>query len=293
MALSHSKAKDIGLIFELVSRSLIQRLMQNEDATSLVKICKKHFSESSILAKEYEVYRVLTETRCRNETQAYKLLEEAIKSVKDIDEQELLRNTQKFLADINKIIPLNEFFKQPVSNYRLFASIQQLIGENRKSSGVSSINQRHKLEDHVVSVLTSPKKRNKSLVKKIVEIQEKKISDLTYSIILEQFNQRYKNILPDQKRIVNEYIISMNDKNKFEKFMKRESKIIESKLSKLDDLVSHEPKAMIKMRLIRKNLNKIVNENKAVTHNNLLLLLKSYNLISALKELDTNDKKVI
>jgi hypothetical protein len=281
--LKHTKVKDIGLIVELTSRTLINFILENKKPIDIVNTFKKHFHKNSLLLKEYQLYKLLTDCTVRSNSEAFSILNDVGKYSLLINEDELARQSQRYLSEINNFINIKDFFKQPVKNYRLNASIQQFLHETRNPSGISNIMNKNRMENLIIENMIITHKTTKK--EKLKDIGENKIDDLTYYIILEQFNSKYKNILPEQKLIINDFITSMDDKNKFDKKLKNEAKSLIENFDELSKKIDDEQKLCVKMKIIKKRLFNILNESKSVNNDNILLILNCQLLKNKLKEL--------
>ena len=55
----HSKIKNTGILFELLSRQITVDMMNGEDKSKSVEMLKKFFKEKTELGKENQLYQVL------------------------------------------------------------------------------------------------------------------------------------------------------------------------------------------------------------------------------------------
>ena len=77
--LKHSKIKNTGILFELLTRQITADVLAGK-STKSVSIVKKYFNEKTELGKEFELYKILSEKSYNTENRASQLLEAVIKS---------------------------------------------------------------------------------------------------------------------------------------------------------------------------------------------------------------------
>jgi uncharacterized membrane protein YgaE (UPF0421/DUF939 family) len=101
--------------------------------------------------------------------------------------------------------------------------------------------------------------------------------------LLEKFNDNYKNLLPEQKNILKEFITSVNSTKRLHKIVNEEldkiSKLVTNLSSKIkNDIVK------IKLDEVSKAIKPISNKEK-VTDTHLINLMQYYDLVNELKTL--------
>ena len=60
----HSKIKNTGILFELISRQITVDVMNGDDKSKSVEMLKKFFNEGTELGKENQLYQVLLKENC-------------------------------------------------------------------------------------------------------------------------------------------------------------------------------------------------------------------------------------
>ena len=105
---------------------------------------------------------------------------------------------------------------------------------------------------------------------------------LTYKILLEKYNQKYDDLLVEQKQILREFINSMSSTTKLRNLVNVEVKKIKTRITenlhKIDDITK------IKVREIEKNILPLSNSEKP-TDDTLANLMLYYNLVNELEKL--------
>ena len=70
----HSKIKNTGILFELLSRQITVDLMGGGEKSKSVEILKEFFNEKTELGKENQLYQVLLKENYKSTRKAEKLL---------------------------------------------------------------------------------------------------------------------------------------------------------------------------------------------------------------------------
>ena len=77
--LKHSKIKNTGILFELLTRQIAADVLNNKNSKA-VNILKKYFNDKTQLGKEKQLYEVLLAENYRSEEKANRLVDAVIKS---------------------------------------------------------------------------------------------------------------------------------------------------------------------------------------------------------------------
>ena len=71
--MKHNKIKNTGILFELLTRQITADLMER-DTSKAVNLVKKYFKNGTEIGKEYQLYKILTETKYNTESRAETLV---------------------------------------------------------------------------------------------------------------------------------------------------------------------------------------------------------------------------
>ena len=82
MKVKHSKYKNTGILFELLTRQLTSDTILGGESKSL-SFLKKHFNSKTELLKEYKIYHTLSTQKYKEESKANILINTLIESYKD------------------------------------------------------------------------------------------------------------------------------------------------------------------------------------------------------------------
>ena len=112
---------------------------------------------------------------------------------------------------------------------------------------------------------------------------DKDLKLLTFKILLEKFNSKYKNLLPEQKNILKEFITSVNSQSRLRNLVSEEFNKIASAIRNLSSKVTDEV-TRIKLDEVSKLIKPVSNKSK-ITDNHLVNLMQYYELVNELKGL--------
>ena len=119
----HSKIRNTGILFELLTRQITVDVLNNSKKGSAAKILKEFFNKKTQLGKEYELYRVLTVENYTSEIKANHLVDAVVKARQKLNNSQLKREKYNLIKEIKKNYDINDFFMARIPNYKVNASI--------------------------------------------------------------------------------------------------------------------------------------------------------------------------
>ena len=276
MKVKHSKYKNTGILFELLTRQLTSDTIAGNQPKSL-SFLKKHFNSKTELLKEYKIYHTLATKKYNKDSQATMLIEELIKVHGKLNKSQLRREKYNLIKDIKENYDVNNFFKSKITDYKIMASIFNLL-ENKEASALSIVDSKVTLLEHITQ------KPNKVSTNKVLENfnkQEKNTRLLTYKVLLEKFNDKYSNLEENQKTLLKEYVNSVSNSPSLKSFLNQEINEVKKSITKYSKKV--EDKAIVIKLNETKNLIKPLEKNLTVQDKDVSNLLNYYELINELK----------
>ena len=278
MKVKHSKYKNTGILFELLTRQITSDTVSGRDTRAL-SILKKHFNSKSELLKEYKIYHTLSTRNYKNVTKATILVDTLIESYNKLNKSNLRREKYNLIKDLKSNYNVNNFFKAKISNYSIMASIYNLT-ENKKNNPLNIIDSKVKLIEHIIKPINKEKKNN------LIESYSNQDSNtrlLTQKILLEKFNEKYKGLGENQKILLQEYVNSVSNSPSLKTYINSEIKKVKSQLTKYASKVNDK---VISIKLMEaKNLIKPLCKKSSVHDDNVSNLLNYYRLINELKSI--------
>ena len=276
--LKHSKIKNTGILFELLTRQITADVLAGK-STKSVKIVKNYFNENTELGKELQLYQILSEKHYESENRASHLIEAVVKSRQKLNNSILRREKYNLIKEIKENYNATDFFNGRISNYRVLASIYNVFQ--------SETSQEEFKPDHIVNSkftvlehITSKKVSDKEIKEKVLSEYTKKDKDLrllAYQILVDKFNQKYKTLNESQRSLLKHYINNISNTNSLRDSVDEESMKIKKELK------THIPK--VKDDITKIKLTEAVNQidnltkGKVVNEKQVLTLMRYYELV--------------
>ena len=276
MKLKHSKYKNTGILFELLTRQLTAETISGNSNKSL-NFIKKHFNTNKELLKEYQIYRTFLNQKYKKESQAAMLIESLLEEHKKLNKSQLRREKYNLIKEIKDTYNVNNFFNAKINNYKIMASIFNLL-ENKNFSPKLIVKSKTTLLEHIIE---TPKISTKNSLIENYKKQDKDTKLITYKLILEKFNNKYKDLSLNQKTLLKEYVNSVSNSPSFKLYINEEIKKVKKDLIKYSNIVKDK---VISIKLNEtKGLIKPLCKKSNVHDDNVTNLLNYYELINELK----------
>ena len=282
----HSKFKNSGVLFELLTRQITSDILAGRDETFTKNLMFKYFNESKELGKEFQLYNFISSQSSKNPESADRILDVVLQTRSKINGRELNKQKYNLVKEIKEKYNIDEFLKNKIPNYKLYASIYKLF-ENQDVNEVKfGVEELIEAREYVVENLTKDKK-NDSQPLDLYSSQPAEVRLIAYKFLIENFNKKYSNLLPDQKRLLKEYITNVSNTNKFTEFVNVEYKRVSSVLKENVSKVNND---IIKIKL-NETITQLSNKSIVglVKENQLTSLLTAYELVEELNKIQ-NEK---
>ena len=276
MKVKHSKYKNTGILFELLTRQLTSDTIAGNQPKSL-DFLKKHFNSKTELLKEYKIYHTLATKKYKKDSQATMLIEELVKAYERLNKSQLRREKYNLIKELKENYNINNFFKAKITNYKIMASIFNLL-ENKKASTISIVNSKITLLEYITE---KPTKIKKDIVLETFNNQDKDTKLLTYKVLLEKFNDKYSDLQDNQKTLLKEYVNSVTNSPSLKSYINQEIKIVKKDLVKYSQKVKD--KAVAVKLTETKGMIKTLCKKTSVSDDNVINLLNYYELVNELK----------
>lgn len=224
---THSKIKNTGILFELLTRQITADTMTGVDNSPALKIIKEYFAAKTALAKELVLYQTLINETFKTSNKANMLLNTTIKMRRSLDEKALNDCKYNLIKEIKKHYDLKDFFKSTISNYKIHASIYRVFEGSGISQAADVVRSRVAITEHIT------KSEQTSSPKKIEYLKEdEEVRVLAYKIMLEKFNSKYAKLSDSQQSILREYINNISNTTNLRDFVIKESAKLQESLGK-------------------------------------------------------------
>ena len=284
MKIKHSKYRNTGLIFELLVKQIASDTLNNRDSAA-VSIIKKHFTGKTALVREFKLYEFILKNRQVSQIKAETILSTITEISRKLDQSALKKQKYNLISDIKETYNIEEFFAIQTPEYKALASLYCLLEAQNNDALLDPqhlVNYKSTLLEHLTT-----KKQNANNVKDtLIEEYSKYDKDLkllTFKILLEKFNDTYKDLLPTQKNILKEFITSVNSQTRLRKIVNEELKKISNLVNEFAPKIKNKV-VKIKLDEVSKAIKPLSNTEK-ITDNHLVNLMQYYDLVNELSSL--------
>jgi|TARA_R100000008_G_scaffold86537_1_gene80051 hypothetical protein len=200
MKTKHNKKRNTAFLYEALVKELTKTFISNEldRRDKVLDILKEHFRKGSVLHKELELYKALTDSHNLSPRVAERMLSEVKKVYFSFSKEEIFDEQTEVINKTNKTLG-KSVFSNFVPNYKSLATISQIF------SDAVPVKKRVVLEEGLIQNITAPKrvKKKENLVP---------IDNLVYKTFVDKFNKEYTGVLhEEQKTLLNNYIVSFKD----------------------------------------------------------------------------------
>jgi len=255
--MKHNKKYNIGVVFELLTKQVAEGVVDNDPKISATatKLINEYFSPGSPLYEELSLFNILLYNQADSHRIASKLLDGILVAARDIDDKELIEKKQALLKEVFNIFKEDTFFKVKIPNYKVYASIQQLLDFAREDKSIKNITEKIILEETVIDHLLNNTELNR--VKEEYNKNNKQpVDNLTMKIILEKFNTKYDaQFNSEQKTLLRDFV--NNDPTNFKLHAKEEINKVDNAL---DKAVTECEDTLLRIKL--QDAKKLLNEIK-------------------------------
>lgn len=273
MAKIHNKKRNIGIIYEQIIQYICKKSMEkNEHAPEAgIKIIKESFKKGTQLNKEYRLFKALAETKGISSPLANSIIFEAKKACNNMFNSEKLEKEKSVLIKkLNYEFGKGKIFEENIGNYKLYATIQTLLNEWRDPKNASfDLTTKYEIKLHE-SLIEKPTQADETVNKEI------KVDSLTYKLMNEIFDQKYKKVLNENQNMLLRHYSSDNKASLIEAFNSLKNNtgdLLEDYMSSCNNDILVE-----KYRLINAQIKNLSSED--TTKEN----LQKYLLLAKLKE---------
>lgn len=277
--INHSKFKNTGIIFELLVRQIASDTVSGKDSPA-VNIIKKYFSNTE-LAKEHKLYQVVINSKNLSESKSSTLLGSVLESSKKLSKTLLRRDKYNLISEIKNHYNIEDFFKAKITNYKEYAALYTLI-ETYNLKGFT--NPTPTIESKTTLLEFIGKKPEEvpqnEILQEFIQL-DKGTRIVIYKSLVNKFNKKYSNLIPEQKQILSEYINNISNTVKLRDFVNEMSLKVRNELKgmirRIDD-----KSTQIKLNEVV-DLIQPLGKNDTVKDESILNLLQYYELADELK----------
>lgn len=282
--LKHSKIKNTGLLFEVLSRKLSEEVISNSKPKA-VNLFKKYFHNTE-LAKEYNLYKVILGSNSLNESKANLIFDVLKESYSKIDKEKLSKEKYNLIREIKDLYNNSEdIFKFRVDNYNVLAATNNLL-ESFNSTKYIEPSFLLKNKTTILEHLTEVPKTETSQILESFNTLPKSEQIIVFDLMVEKFNKRFKTLTESQRNILKEYI-SQSNSPKFTEYISEKFDEVVLKLKIKEALIEDdETKQMLTETIAT---IKPFGKNYSIKNDDVVKLLNCYSLVDELENFEEDE----
>lgn len=272
--LKHSKVKNTGLIFEILTRMAMKETLNPNTQQSAIKLIKFNFKPESELVKELNLYQTLN---VKSDHDSKELLNFTLEAKRSIDQKKLLIEKYNLVKSIKKNYNIDVFFDTRVSNYTLTAAIYKLLEFNGKDNPEDYLNSKKLVVEHLSG------KKEEVIEEEVIarfREQDEDVRKIGFKMIIEKFNSKYRTLNDKQKKLLSKYINEDSELEPFKNYVLKEVSSIVRTLTNAAKTVSDDVTRIKLNETI--NLTQQIISAKVIKEEHLSSMLKFYELIEVL-----------
>ena len=284
MKIKHSKFKNTGLIYELLVKQIAADTLSKNESPA-VSILKQFFAGKTALAKELKLYEYKLKNTSLTENKAETVLSTITEISLKLNQKSLKDQKYNLISEIKKHYDLEEFFAIQVRDYKPLAAMYCLLEAQNNSTLVDPdflVSNKVTILEHLTSVKADREAVKDTLIEEYSKY-DKDLRLLTYKILLEKFNSNYKDLLPEQKNILKEFITSVDSTTRLRNIVNQEILKIKEEISKLTKNIKDEV-VKIKLEEVVKTI-KTLKKTEKINDNHLVNLMQYYDLVNEMRGL--------
>jgi len=276
--IKHSKYKNTGILFELLVRQITSDTLNNKNSPAK-EILQKYFVKTE-LGREYKLYELLNKTSNLSEVKANILLDSILNSYSTLNKNVLKRQKYNLIKEIKNHYDLDNFFKHKLPNYKTQAALYTLmeIKSSKHSHLEQEVSNKVTLMEHLVSSKEVNKKEN---IFEEFKSLDKDTRILTFKVLLEKFNEKYNDLSPSKKSILEAIITSADNTSHLKNTYNDNIDFIKKSLNKSLPTISDKA-TKIKIQELSKFLN-YKKSSSSIKDNDLINLLQYHDLLEEIQ----------
>jgi len=198
MKTKHNKKRNTAFVYEALLREVTKSIVSRdaERKNKAISILKEYFKQGTNLSKELGCYKALIKEDSLDKYTAEKVIFLASRQHSELDKKEIFNEQSRLIKQVNTDLG-SSTFSNFVPNYKSFATVYQLF--NKKTP----LKTRVLLEQEILETLSGKNEQQNEGMKPV--------DTLVVKTFVSNFNDKYSNLLPEQRDLLNNYILSLGD----------------------------------------------------------------------------------
>jgi len=283
----HSKFRNTGILFELLTRQITADIIAGKAISEAKDLLFNYFKENTELGKEWRLYNFLLSEKIKDEPHADRFLSVIVEQRKKLSNVKLAKEKYELIKEIKELYPIDDFLKASIKNYRTLASIFKLFEDASSKDSKFEAKEVYQAKTCIIeNIVDKPKKVGEEEdILKFYALQNEDVRLLSYRILVEGMNKKYKDLDENQKNVLREYINNISNTNSLGAYVVKEVDNVKSQLNELCLKIKDDDVIRIKINEVIRQLDKVKpTPSKIVKDNQVMVVLLSYELLKEIKK---------
>ena len=277
----HSKIKNTGILFELLSRQITVDVMNDNGKSKAVEMLKKFFNEKTELGKENQLYQVLLKENYNSSRKAEKLVDAVLRAREKLQNKKLRNEKYNLIREIKRNYKVEDFFRARIPNYKVYASIYKtfLAETTPIFNPAEEVDSTFTIIEHITRNKVKPRDTDSKVISEFKN-EDKDLRLLSYQLMVDTFNSKYKNLNSMQRNLLKQYVNNISNTNSLREFVDSEVVKIKKILFKFLPMVTDKV-TKIKLTEAIKQTDTL-SKGRIVKDKQVVSLMRYYELIKEL-----------
>jgi len=277
----HSKIKNTGILFELLSRQITVDVMNDNGKSKAVEMLKKFFNEKTELGKENQLYQALLKENYNSTRKAEKLVDAVLRAREKLQNKKLRNEKYNLIKEIKRNYKVEDFFRARIPNYKVYASIYKtfLVETTPVFNPAEEVDSTFTIIEHITRNKVKPRDTDSKVISEFKN-EDKDLRLLSYQLMVDTFNSKYKNLNSMQRNLLKQYVNNISNTNSLREFVDSEVGKIKKILFKFLPMVTDKV-TKIKLTEAIKQTDTL-SKGKIVKDKQVVALMRYYELIKEL-----------
>ena len=283
----HSKFRNTGILFELLTRQVTADIIAGRDNSDAKDLLFKYFKENTELGREWRLYNFLLSEKIKDTQHAEMFLTVILEQRKKLSNAKLSKEKYELIKEVKTLYPIDDFLKANIKNYRALASIFKVFEDISSKDSKFDVKEVYQAKNCIIENVIDRPKRNgdDDDILKFYAQQNEDVRLLSYRLLVEGMNKKYKDLDENQKNVLREYINNVSNTNSLGSYINGQIDGVKTQLTELTTKIKNDDVIKIKITEVIKQLEKVrPAPNKIVKDNQIMSVLLSYELLKEIKK---------
>lgn len=273
-------------MFELLTRQVTADIIAGKDVSEAKDLLFKYFKENTELGREWRLYNFLLSEKIKDEQHAERYLSIIVEQRKKLSNAKLAKEKYDLIKEIKELYPIDDFLKANIKNYRSLASIFKLFEDASSKDLKFDVKEVYQAKTCIIeNIIDKPKRAEEEDILKFYAQQNEDVRLLSYRILVEGMNKKYRDLDENQKNVLREYINNISNTNSLGAYIIREVDNVKSQITALSTTIKDDDVIKIKINEVVRQLDKVKPiTSKIVKDNQVMVVLLSYELLKEIKK---------